>query len=46
MLRMCKVGDEGAEEILTYQELCDLIEKQDAEEMDENKIRKTIKEIL
>ena len=26
----CKVGDEGAEEIMTYQELCDIIEEQDA----------------
>jgi hypothetical protein len=42
---LCKVGDEGAEEIMTYQELCDLIEKQDAEEMDENKMW-TFKKIL
>jgi hypothetical protein len=42
---LCKVGDEGAEEIMTYQELCDLIEKQDAEEMDENRLW-TFKKIL
>jgi uncharacterized small protein (DUF1192 family) len=35
---LCKVGDEGAEEILTYQELCDLIEEQDAEEVGSNRM--------
>ena len=42
---LCKVGDEGAEEIMTYQELCDLIERQDAEEMGENRMW-TFKKIL
>jgi hypothetical protein len=42
---LCKVGDEGAEEIMTHQELCDLIETQDAEEMDANKMW-TFKKIL
>ena len=26
---LCKVGDDGAEEILTYKEICDLVEEQD-----------------
>ena len=30
---LCKVGDEGAEHILTYQEICDLAKQQDAEEL-------------
>ena len=34
---LCKDGDEGAEEILTYQEICDLVEQQDAEELGEDK---------
>ena len=35
---LCKVGDEGAEQILTYQELCDLIDEQDAEEANPEKL--------
>jgi len=42
---LCKVGDEGAEEILTYQEICDLVEQQDAEELGEDKLW-TFKKIL
>lgn len=42
---LCKVGDEGAEEILSYQEICDMIEEQDKEEMGENKLW-TFKKIL
>ena len=30
---LCKVGDEGAEDILTYQAICDLAKQQDAEEL-------------
>ena len=41
---LCKVGDDGAEEILTYQELCDLIEEQDSQETD-NKLW-TFKQIV
>ena len=42
---LCKVGDEGAEEILTYQDICDLVEQQDAEELGEDKLG-TFKKIL
>lgn len=35
---LCKDGDEGAEEILTYQEIGDLVEQQDAEELGEDKL--------
>ena len=42
---LCKVGAEGAEEIMSYQEVCDLIEEQDKEEMGENKLW-TFKKIL
>ena len=42
---LCKVGDEGAEEIMTYQELCDLIDEQDAEEANPNKLW-TFKKVL
>ena len=36
---------EGAEEILTYQEICDLVKQQDAEELGEDKLW-TFKKIL
>ena len=42
---LCKVGDEGAEEILSYQEICDLIDQQDAEEMAPGRLW-TFKKIL
>ena len=42
---LCKVGEEGAEKILTYQEICDLVEQQDAEELGEDKLW-TFKKIL
>ena len=42
---LCKVGDEGAEEIITYQEICDLIEEQDAEESSPDKLW-TFKKVL
>ena len=42
---LCKVGDEGAEEILTYQEICDLIDQQDSKEMDEERMW-TFKKII
>ena len=42
---LCKVGDDEAEEILGYQELCDLIAEQDAQELDGNKLW-TFKRIL
>ena len=35
---LCKVGDDDAEEIMTYQEICDLIEEQDSEDKDENQL--------
>ena len=35
---LCKDGDEGAEEILTYQEICDLVEQKDAEELGQDKL--------
>jgi hypothetical protein len=42
---LCKVGDDEAEKILGYQELCDLIAKQDDEELDGNKFW-TFKKVL
>jgi len=42
---LCKVGDGGAEQILTYQEICDLIDEQDAEESKPDKLW-TFKRIL
>ena len=42
---LCKVGDEDAEEILTYQEICDLVEQQNAEELGGDKLW-TFKKIL
>ena len=42
---LCKVGDDEAEEILGYQELCDLIAEQDEAELDGNKLW-TFKRVL
>ena len=35
---LCNIGDEGTEEILTHQEICDLAKQQDAEELGEDKL--------
>ena len=42
---LCKVGDEGAEDILTYQEICDLVKQQDSKELGKDKLW-TFKKIL
>ena len=42
---LCKVGDKDAEEILTYQEICDLVEEQDRQEESADKVW-TFKEII
>jgi hypothetical protein len=42
---LCNVGDDGAEEIITYQEICDLLEEQDNQDRDEDRLW-TFKQIV